>query len=107
MSTKPIIAVDFAGVICDMKTRNEGKTMGVPMPGALDALQDLYDRYHVIIHTTMANTPRGRQVVADWLEHFDVDYHEIVGKPAADWYIDDNAIRHKTWKKTKVMLGIE
>lgn len=55
----------------------------------------------------MANTPRGRQVVADWLEHFDVDYHEIVGKPGANYYIDDRAIEHKDWKITKQKLGLE
>lgn len=101
------MAVDFAGVICNMAARNEGKKMGTPYPGALDALQDLYDTHYVIIHTTMANTPRGRQVVADWLEYYDVDYHEIVGKPGADFYIDDHAIEHKNWRITKKKLGLE
>lgn len=104
---KEIVAVDFAGVICDMANKAEGRKLGPPMPGAIDALQDLYDHYHVIIHTTMANTPRGRQVVAEWLEFYDVDYHEIVGKPAASYYIDDHALEFKNWLQTKKKLGLE
>lgn len=104
---RPIVAVDFVGVICNMADRPEGHKLGQPFPGAVDALQDLYDTFHVIIHTTMANTPRGRQVVADWLEHFDVDYHEIVGKPAADFYVDDHALEHKSWIMTKRRLGLD
>ena len=103
----PTIAIDFAGVICDMGHIPEGKKLGPPINGAIDALQDLYDRYHVIIHTTFANTPGGRQAVADWLEFYDVDYHEIVAKPGADYYIDDHALEFKSWVTIKKKLGIE
>ena len=108
MSTKlPKIAIDFAGVICDMKNIPKGKKMGPPMPGAIDALQDLYLRYDVIIHTTFANNPSGRKAVADWLEFYDIDYNEIVGKPDASYYIDDKALTFTTWNQTKKKLGIE
>ena len=99
------VAVDFAGVICDMANKGERK-LGPPMQGAIDALQDLYDTHYVIIHTTMANTPRGRQVVADWLEFYDVDYHEIVGKPEADYYLDDKAVKFDTWTSARKKIGL-
>ena len=104
---RPVVAVDFAGVICDMTHILEGKKLGPPVHGALDALQDLYDAYYVIIHTTMANTPRGRQVVAEWLEFYDVDYHEIVGKPAAEYYIDDHGVKFNNWIDTRKKIGLE
>jgi 5'(3')-deoxyribonucleotidase len=100
------ICIDFNGTIEDSKHPVEGKKMGPPMPGALDALQDLHDIYHIIIHTTMANTPSGRKAVADWLEYYDVDYGEIVPKPAAVYYIDDKAVNHKSWKITKQRIGL-
>ena len=103
----PTICVDFNGVIHDYKNPVEGKRMGAPMPGAVDAMQDLYIRYHVIIHTDMANTLQGRKVVEDWLEFYDIDYHEIVGKPSAIWYIDDKAVNFKSWKITKQRIGLE
>ena len=78
--------------------------MGPPMFGALDALQDLQGKYHIIIHTTKANIPSGRKAVADWLEYYDVYYDEIVGKPEALWYIDDKAIKFTNW--SSVMGGL-
>jgi hypothetical protein len=104
---KKIIAIDFMGVICDPSNVPEGKKLGQPIPGALDALQDLYDTCYVIIHTTMANTPRGRQIVAEWLDFYDVDYHEISGKPKADYYLDNHALEFKSWALTKKKLGME
>lgn len=69
------------------------------MPGAVDALQDLYLSHTLIIHSTMANTPSGRKAVADWLEYYDIDYSEIAGKPKADVYLDDRAMLFTTWPK--------
>ena len=107
MKKKPIICIDFDGVIHDSKHPEEGRKMGPPLPGAIDAMQDLYDTYYVIIHTTMANTPRGRQVVAEWLEFYDVDYHEIVGKPVAEYYIDDHGVKFNNWVDTRKKIGLE
>lgn len=102
------LAIDFDGVVHDNKHAVEGRKMGPPMPGAVDALQDIYSAgYHIIIHTTMANTPSGRRAVADWLEYYDLDYHEIVAKPGADFYLDDKAIKHHTWPKTLNLIGLQ
>ncbi len=74
------------------------------MPGAQDALQDLYQSHTIIIHTTMANTPSGRKAVADWLEYYDIDYHEIAPKPAASLYLDDKAMKFTNWKSAMLKL---
>ena len=102
-----VVCIDFDGCVHDSKHPVEGRRMGPPMPGALDALQDLRDHFTIIIHTTKANTPSGRKAVADWLEYYDVDYHEIVGKPKADYYIDDHAVKHNNWQTTKKELKLD
>ena len=102
----PILAIDFDGVIHDQKNPVEGRKMGPPMTGAVEALQDLYPLHTIIIHTTRANTPSGRKSVADWLEYYDVDYHEIVGKPNADIYLDDRGLKFTSWKKTMEKLDV-
>ncbi len=72
--------------------------MGGLIDGASDALDSLYqDGHYLIIHSSKANTPSGRKAVADWLEYFHIDYHEIAGKPDCDWYIDDKGINFKDW----------
>lgn len=98
-----ILAIDFDGVLS--KPHPEFK-MGEPFPRAIEALQDL-SSHHLIIHTTRANTPSGRRAVADWLEHFDIDYTEIAPKPRADYYIDDRAILHRDWVSTMRKLGYD
>ncbi len=100
------IAIDFAGVICDMKHIPKGKKLGPPMEGAIDALQDLFLIYDIIIYTTIGNSPGGRKAVADWLEYYDIDYTEISGKPAASYYIDDNAVKFSSWKQTRKAVGL-
>lgn len=85
------LAIDFDGVV----RRKDGE----PMINALDSLWELRE-YYIIIHTSMANTTKGRKLVANWLEKHDVKYDEIQGKPMADYYIDDKAIRHVSWGMT-------
>lgn len=96
-----ILCVDFDGVVHDRANPLPGKKMGGLLDGAEDVLDDLYRAGHkIIIHTTMANSPSGRRAVADWLEFYGVDYHEIQPKPQADIYLDDRGIQHVNWPKT-------
>lgn len=104
LSLLVILCIDFNGVIEDSKNVEKGRKLGPPMPGAVDALQDLYQSHTLIIHTTMANTPSGRRAVADWLEYYDVDYSEIVGKPKADCYLDDKGQKFISWKSAMIKL---
>lgn len=103
-----ILAIDFDGVIHDRKNPIPGKTMGAPMPQAIEALQDLYLHGHeIIVHTLMATTESGRQAVIDWLDYYDVDHSGVTAiKPKADWYIDDKAIQHVDWPSTMAQLGL-
>src|ERR1017187_10119065 len=104
---RPPICIDFDGCINDHLHPVEGRKMGAPLPGAVDAIQDIHDFYHVIIHTTMANSPSGRKAVADWLEFYGVDYDEISPKPAAQFYVDVRGIKFKDWQQVKKAVGID
>lgn len=112
MSPKPktiaTLAIDFDGVLHDYKNPVDGKRMGAPLPGALAAMDDLYDgRYELIIHTVKATTEQGRQMVEDWLDHYGFEYHKITAiKPNADYFIDDRAVHHTgDWSNTFSAIG--
>jgi phosphoglycolate phosphatase-like HAD superfamily hydrolase len=101
---KLVLALDFDGVIHDYRNPVEGRKMGPPMPGAKEALQRLEDLGHsVIIHTC-----KPPKVVAAWMDYFGIPYEQIwdlPGKPQADAYIDDLAIRFSDWGQ--VMRDLE
>lgn len=93
MSNKQeIIAVDFDGVIAQ-----HGKLM----PMARDGLQELIDRgYRVIIHTLRARTTSGRAHVIEWMNNYDLPYHDVTAmKPPALAFIDDRAIHFTNWRE--------
>ncbi len=101
------IAVDFDGTLCD----HEYPFIGAPKPGASEALQLFRSLgYWIIIWTCRTcswnedvfggGNPKYRERVLEmkeWLEKNDMIYDEIDygerGKPLADFYIDDKAIR--------------
>lgn len=103
------LSVDFDGVIHDWRNRSTGKRMGEPMNGAIDALDLIYEQGHkIIIYTVKASTPAGKEAVADWLDYFNIEYHDITAtKPNADYYLDDRAIRFIDWDSALTSLGIE
>lgn len=107
---RPIIAVDFDGTLCDHEYPNIGKIK----PGAKEAL-DLFRAlgYTIMIWTcrtchfnydvfggdpTQPTLERTRVLeMKDFLKLHDIPYDIIddgsKGKPGADYYIDDKAIR--------------
>lgn len=89
-SLKPIVAVDFDGVICD---RDE------LIPGTLAAMASLVDLgYRVVVHTLRARTPSGLERVIEWLDERDVPYHEVTAiKPNAVVFVDDRALHFDNW----------
>lgn len=76
--------------------------MGKPLPGVEDALDELYGRgYSIVVYTLMARTESGKEAVAEWLDHYGIDYADVTAiKPDALVYIDNRAIRHTDWMST-------
>lgn len=95
------LAIDFDHTICDMDNVPTGQRMGPPLKGALDAIRQLDAQGHnIIIHSVRLNTPQGAKAVKLWLDYFKfppLSMWEGVGKPNADCYLDDKAIRFTSW----------
>lgn len=103
------IAVDLDGVICPVKSVRESYQDLSPMPGAVERLRALRQAGHYVIILTArsmgtSNSNLGKVVrnigklTLDWLERYGVEYDEIYfGKPNAEVYLDDRAIRFSQW----------
>lgn len=107
------ICIDLDGVICELKKPGQSYADLQPMPGAIEKLRGLKAAGHyLIIHTARhmktceGNVGRviARQghVTLSWLAKHGIEYDEIhFGKPHAQVYIDDNALRFSGWDKIK------
>ena len=105
------ICVDLDGVICHLRRPGQSYSDVEPVPGAVDVLRQWRsDGHTVIIHTARhmkttggnvgAVLARQGSVTLDWLARHGVEFDEIhFGKPHADVYIDDNAVRFTTWEQ--------
>ena len=103
------ICIDLDGVICALREPDQSYADVEPIPGAVEKLRALRAAGHVvIIHTARhMKTCDGNvgQVVARqglvtlaWLDRHEVEYDELhFGKPWADVYLDDNALRFTAW----------
>lgn len=104
------ICLDLDGVICQLRRPGEQYGDLDPVPGAADAIRALRKRGHtIIIHTARHMKTCGGdvgQVLArqgratfEWLARHEIEFDEIYfGKPWADVYVDDNAMRFEGWQ---------
>lgn len=103
------IAIDLDGVICRVKKPDESYASVEPLPDAVERVQELRRAGHYVIITTARNmatceSNMGKvmknvgKLTLDWLERYGVEYDEIYfGKPNAEVYVDDRAVRFSTW----------
>lgn len=105
------IAIDFDGVIHNAnKGWGDGTCYGEPIPGAIEAIKQLYNNYNIIIFTAKAKHDRplvngktGIELVQEWLEKYNIyQYVSYItsDKPRAELYIDDNGYRFENWNDT-------
>ena len=103
------ICIDLDGVICRLRGPGESYADLQPLPGAVAKLSQLKAAGHYIIiltarHMKTCNGNVG-QVIArqgavtlEWLKRHQIEYDELhFGKPHAQVYIDDNALRFEAW----------
>lgn len=105
------ICIDLDGVICTLREGTQSYSDVLPLSGSKAFLEKLKKEGHYVIiytarHMKTTNSNLGLVVsrigalTLDWLELHQIPYDEIYfGKPWADIYIDDNAIRFETWKQ--------
>lgn len=103
------ICIDLDGVICSLKKQDETYADVSPILGAIEKIRELRQAGHYIIiytarHMKTCNAnislviAKIGQVTLEWLSNHNVEYDEILfGKPWADIYIDDNALRFSSW----------
>lgn len=105
------IAIDLDGTICPIKDSPTSYAALEPLPGAVERIRELRGKGHYIIIVTARNmaTCEGNvgkvmkkvgKLTLDWLADHGVEYDEIhFGKPNADLYIDDRALRFSDWSE--------
>jgi capsule biosynthesis phosphatase len=104
------ICIDLDGVICRLKNGEQDYADLLPVPGAVEKLRALRSAGHYLIilsarHMKTCDGNVGKVIARqgattlDWLARNGVEYDEIhFGKPFADIYIDDNALRFESWE---------
>ena len=105
------ICIDLDGVICRIREQQEGYEGLEPVEGAVEKIRNLKKNGHYIIiysarrmKTHDGNVGKATadigKITLEWLESYGILYDEIIlGKPWADIYIDDNAVRFEGWDK--------
>ena len=110
------VCIDFDGVIHnDYKGFGDGTIYGDILPGALEAIKNLSNKYDIIIFTAKAKPDRplidgktGTQLVIEWLEKYNLLQYikEVTSeKPRALTYIDDKAIRFTNWNDVLIQFN--
>jgi capsule biosynthesis phosphatase len=103
------IVIDLDGTICTLKQKSESYEDVKLIPGAAEFIKKLRNEGNYVIIQTARNMATcesnlGKvmknvgKVTLDWLEKNEVEYDEIFfGKPNAQIYIDDRALRFENW----------
>lgn len=110
-TTRKVVAVDFDGVIHDAHQGwGDGTCYGDPLPGAIEAIKQLAEKYDIVIFTAKAKPDRplvdgktGAMLVREWfIKYGIVDCIKSITseKPRAELYIDDNGYRFINWNDT-------
>jgi hypothetical protein len=105
------LSIDFDGVIHNAdKGFFDGTCYGEPIPGAIEGLKKLAEKYRIVIFTAKAKSDRplidgksGIELVSEWLTKYgllDLTAEITAEKPRALLYIDDNAYRFSSWDQT-------
>lgn len=106
------ICIDLDGTVCYTRKPKEHYSEVLPKPDAIKTIQKLKkEGHHIIIstarHMKTCNNNTGEivakqgKILIDWLEKYQIPYDELwFGKPLADVYIDDKALKFdNNWKE--------
>ena len=105
MSRPKTIMVDLDGVLCTEEVFAE-RPLAEPIAGAREALQKLRAAGHIVVIYTARGWGEYR-VAKHWLDEHGFEYDGLhMGKPVADVWIDDRAVRFTNWPDTLAQLGV-
>lgn len=105
MSRPKTIMVDLDGVLCSEESFFD-RPLAQPIVGAREALRRLRAAgYTVVIYT--ARSWGECRVTQEWLRQHGFEYDGLhMGKPVADLWIDDRAIRFSNWPEVLATIGL-
>ena len=96
-----IYCFDIDGTICT--NTNGSYEKSEPFLDRIKKVNSLFDSGHKIILFTARGSTTGidwRDLTTQQMKDWGVRYHELrLGKPEADYFIDDRAINDKDWFK--------
>lgn len=98
-SKRYTVAVDFDGVLHSYTSPWFAADVipDPPVPGAIEWLRQISERFEVVIHTTRGDTSDSRAAIRKWLSHYGWEGAASVRitneKVPALVYLDDRAIR--------------
>jgi hypothetical protein len=100
-----ILMVDLDGVVCTEEKTFE-RALAKPISGAREALDALAAAGHTII-VYSARSWAELKMTEGWLKSNGITYHGLhMGKPVADWHIDDRAIKFEGWPEVLDRLQV-
>ncbi|MGE5701731.1 MAG: hypothetical protein ACM32O_04305 [Clostridia bacterium] len=89
MAGKPVVCLDFDGVLAHYDGWKGELHLGKPLDGSLDFIRTHSRRYRFVIHTV-----REPRLVEQWLSHHGFPALPVMReKPKAIAYVDDRSIR--------------
>ena len=109
---------DLDGTLCHNKKEGETYKDVLPIDGAWDFLKELKRKGHYIIIYTARNMATydgciGKiikhqlPIIQEWLKKYDMPYDElIVGKPNADYFIDDKGVKFENFSEIRKQVRI-
>ena len=104
------IAIDFDGVIHSFEFGfHDGTIYGTPLPGSLESIKKIAEKYKIVIYTAKAKKDRplingktGTELVWEWLKKYEIDTliaDVTAEKPRAVCYIYYKAIQFINWNQ--------
>ncbi len=103
MTRPKTIMIDLDGVICT-EERTFERPLAKPLDGAREAVERLRAAGHTVIVYT-ARTWSEYKVTKKWLDDHGFQFDGLhMGKPVADVWIDDRAVRFTNWPEVLAKL---
>ena len=108
------LCIDLDGTICENKKDNQTYQDVLPMPCAVKRLNEYKEKwYYIIIYTARNMLTHNNNIgniianqgpiLFEWLKKHNIPYDELLfGKPVADIYIDDKALKFESWDNIKI-----
>ena len=95
--------IDIDGTVLTQQKPGEYEK-AVPLEGAVEAINALYDAGHQIVFYTSRNF-KYMQQTQESLQKFGFKFHHVCfGKPHGDIIVDDRAFEFTTWGEAKVEI---